>query len=297
MNIDQFVIMDAVVRLGSFSAAAREANRVQSAVSYNIKTLEGELGVVLFDRETYRPELTPAGEAVYRKARELLMSVREIELLSTHLTRGREALVRFDIAPTCPLDDVVRVLKIIGDEYPETRLEISMEIFGGEALVLDDAVDLSLTDMVHSDDRVEIVPWRNVPLIPVVSPNHPLASHGEAPISRAQILKHVQIVVASTSPLTESKTLGVLEGNPTWSVSDFATKRKLILAGLGWGNLPDYLIGEDVETGRLIAVTPPGLPRPMAELRLVRKRWKAHGPVASQLWNLLATHRQEHLLE
>ncbi len=288
MNIDQFVVLDAVVRLGSFSAAARELNRVQSAISYNIRNLEEELGLKVFNRESYRPSLTDAGQAVYRKGRELLLNVAEIERLSQHFARGTEALLRMDITQVCPWPAITPVLQDIAREFPQTRLRLTMEIFGGEALVHNDEVDLSLTDVVERDDRLEYLPWRHIPMIPVCAANHPLAAPLPNYRSRAQMMQHVQLVVASTSKHTQKKSLGVLEGTPTWSIADFPSKKILISAGLGWGNLPSYMVSEELSEGQMVALEIPDLPQQTPWLHLVRKRWKPRGPVSDRIWQLLA---------
>ena len=74
MNLDQLRVLDAIVRTGSFRAAAEELHRAQSAVSYAVKNLESDLGVQLFSRDASRPVLTPEGQAVHAKARALLYS-------------------------------------------------------------------------------------------------------------------------------------------------------------------------------------------------------------------------------
>ncbi len=50
---------------------------------------------------------------------------------------------------------------------------------------------------------------------------------------------------------------GVLSGR-TWRVSDLHTKHQLLLAGLGWGNLPEHLVHEDLRKRRLIRLRPAG---------------------------------------
>ena len=53
---------EAAARYGSFSQAAAELNMTAAAVSYQVKQLEGRLGLVLFRRFPRRVELTDAGE-------------------------------------------------------------------------------------------------------------------------------------------------------------------------------------------------------------------------------------------
>jgi DNA-binding transcriptional LysR family regulator len=60
-------------------------------------------------------------------------------------------------------------------------------------------------------------------------------------------------VVPDPSPLTEGRDFGVLSPG-TWRVSDNATKHALILAGVGWGSLPLWLVERDLAEGRLVRV-------------------------------------------
>lgn len=71
-------MLDAVARLGSFTAAAEVLHKVPSAISYSVRQIESELGVVLFRRLPRKVELTPAGELFMLEARQLLRQMEEI---------------------------------------------------------------------------------------------------------------------------------------------------------------------------------------------------------------------------
>ncbi|MGC7974414.1 LysR family transcriptional regulator, partial [Salmonella enterica] len=72
LSLDQLRDFVQVADSGSFLAAARKLSRAQSAVSYAIATLEDQLGVLLFDRSGYRPQLTSPGVALLADARQVL---------------------------------------------------------------------------------------------------------------------------------------------------------------------------------------------------------------------------------
>jgi LysR family glycine cleavage system transcriptional activator len=65
-SFDSLYVFAVSARHLSFTAAAAELHRTQSAVSHRIKALEEKLGVLLFTRLTRRLALTPAGEALAR---------------------------------------------------------------------------------------------------------------------------------------------------------------------------------------------------------------------------------------
>ncbi|KJK09938.1 MULTISPECIES: LysR substrate-binding domain-containing protein [Pseudomonas] len=58
---------ESAARLGSFKAAADEMVVTAAAISYQIKRLESDLGLLLFQRSAQRVTLTPAGEQLYRQ--------------------------------------------------------------------------------------------------------------------------------------------------------------------------------------------------------------------------------------
>ncbi|MFN9066374.1 MAG: LysR family transcriptional regulator, partial [Bdellovibrionales bacterium] len=65
MEFHQIEAAVTVVQTGSFRAAAEKLNKAQSAISHAIQSLEDQLGVKIFDRSTYRPQLNPAGKSLY----------------------------------------------------------------------------------------------------------------------------------------------------------------------------------------------------------------------------------------
>ena len=286
MNIEQMKVFDAVVRLGSFNAAAKVLNRVPSAVSYAVKTLEQDFGVLLFDRETYRPQLTPAGQAIHRKVQLVLGEMSELGDLATKLGMGQEPLIHLDISPICPTNIFTPALRQIAQEFPKTQFKISMEIFGGEALVLHREADITLTDQMNRQPQLESQAFMAIPMVAVVAPCHPLGRNERQPVKR-DMKPHFQIVVRNQTSHLRHKTFGVLSGGQTWMVNDFPTKHQLIREGLGWGHLPQTMIAEDLENGKLARLNIDFMPKTTAKLRLVRMKADTHGPVASRMWELL----------
>jgi len=76
--LDSLRGFDAAARHLSFTRAAVELHLTQSAISRQVQTLEAQLGVALFRRETRRLVLTPAGEALHRVAAEALARLAEV---------------------------------------------------------------------------------------------------------------------------------------------------------------------------------------------------------------------------
>jgi DNA-binding transcriptional LysR family regulator len=107
----------------SFTAAARSLNRTQSAVSSQIKRLEADLGVELFERSTTSVAVSPAGDALVTYARRILaLGDEAVQRLRQHDVRGRVRLGVMDDYGALVLPSQ---LKSFAHAYP--GIEIVME--------------------------------------------------------------------------------------------------------------------------------------------------------------------------
>ena len=79
----------------------------------------------------------------------------------------------------------------------------------------------------------------------------------------------------------------LLTGGQQWNVSDFLTKKSVILAGLGWGGMPEHMIQAELESGGLDGLTVDGFPTRHTEIYAIRRRDKPMGRVTSEIWEAL----------
>ncbi|MCB1042877.1 MAG: LysR family transcriptional regulator [Acidobacteria bacterium] len=281
MNTDQLRAFEAVVRLGSFAAAGAELHKVTSAISYNIKTLEDELGLSLFSRDGYRAELTQEGRLLLGKSRSLLNGFRSLHDLAQEIVSGAEAMVRLDITPIWNVAAIAHPLREFQLRFPATQLVYGSEVFGGEALVLEQAADIAISDVIDRDNRLDRVWIGTVDFIPVAAPHHPLATLNT--IDETELSACIQIVVSSKSARWKDVSLGVALGAKIWRVPDLFTKRQFLCDGLGWGNMPAPMVADDLEQGRLVRLTMDALAE-SAQMMLVRSRDRSLGPAGRFLW-------------
>ena len=72
-------------------------------------------------------------------------------------------------------------------------------------------------------------------------------------------------------------------------MSEIEIKKEMILAGLGWGGLPEHKIKQELDDGRLIAFKINHLQTVSIPFHAIRRSDKYHGPVVSALWEQLQT--------
>ncbi len=250
ITLDQLRFFLSVSEHGSFSEAGRQLQRVQSAISQGIANLERSLGLELFDRSTRRPTLTPAGRSLLINAKQVFAKVGELRSKAAALSDGQESEVAVVVDAIVPARVLVEIAKAFQAEFPLVTLRIHTEVMGSVlAPVLDGSCQIGIAGSTGAD--TEELRRRfifDVALVPVAAKNHVLSSH-PSPIPTSTLKDETQIVV-SEHQKSSGPDHGVLSPR-TWRVAELSTKRELILAGLGWGSLPQELAQADLKTGAL----------------------------------------------
>jgi DNA-binding transcriptional LysR family regulator len=256
LTLDQLRAFVAVAEAGSFRAGAGRLGRVQSAVSRTIGNLEDQLGVALFDRSGHRPTLTPEGRAMLGEVRAILLKVDSMRARARGLGEGVELGLTIALDPQFPLGLTAAALKDLHDAYPSVSVQLQAAPLGESIVALREGrCALAITAADIPDPQIQLEALSFVPRAAVAAATHPLAarSRGGEALTTPQLADHLQIVVPDPSALTEGRQFGVLSPG-TWRVSDNATKLALILAGVGWGSLPLWLVERDLAEDRLVRV-------------------------------------------
>lgn len=140
LDIDFLRTFVAIVDTGGFGSAAKEVNRTPSAVSMQIKKLEGQLCTSLFVRSSQYVALTQSGEKLLFYARRLLAMSNEV--VARLLTPDLTGLVTLG-APNDIAERILpRVLREIGNAYPS----ITVNVVVGNSKTLVDRVAMGQLD-------------------------------------------------------------------------------------------------------------------------------------------------------
>ena len=107
LTLDQLRLFISVVEEGSFSAAGRHLDRVQSAVSQGISNLEQALGVKLFDRTARLPVLTASGRSLLLDVQQIFAQVSQLRTRAAKISEGLEPVVSVVVDAIVPADLVV----------------------------------------------------------------------------------------------------------------------------------------------------------------------------------------------
>jgi DNA-binding transcriptional LysR family regulator len=278
VTLDQLRAFVTVVEAGSFSAAARRLGRVQSAVSTGMANLEEQLGVPIWDRSAKIAKLTAEGQAVLAAARRVLMEVDGLRRLTAGMASGVEASVSLCVDALFPMSALVDLCAAFIEEFPSVDLRVDTEAMSAVAArVIEGSATIGVVSPLGLVSGLERRALAAIRMIPVVGPRHELATH-KGPIPTSRLSDCVQIV------LSERNASGVPDqavlSPRTWRIADLHTKHAMLRAGLGWGNLPEHLVGDDLKAGRLVRIQPEAWGENEHELYLsaIYRRDTALGP-------------------
>jgi DNA-binding transcriptional LysR family regulator len=249
-SLDQLTVFLAVVETGSFAAAGRRLGRATSAVSYAITNLEQQLGVLLFDRDqARRPGLTEAGTAVLSEARSVAVGVDNLRAKVKGLLDGLEAQITLAVDVMLPTARLVDAMRAFEARFPTVTLRLYVEALGSVTqLVHSGIADIGISGVEATLPGIERIKVGGVELIPVAAAGHPLATdRAHAPGAARDF---VQLVLTDRSTLTEGRDFSVI-GVRTWRLADLGSKHALLLAGIGWGNMPEPMVRDDLAAGLL----------------------------------------------
>jgi DNA-binding transcriptional LysR family regulator len=258
LTLDQLRILVAVADTGSFSAAARRLGRVQSAISQSVQGLEGTLGLALFDRSGKMPVLTDAGTALLRDARRMVAAAEALRARAETIAGGLEPELSIAVDAVFPNAELLASLKALSALFPHLPVTVFTEGLGGAEQRLRDGVarlgfypplptgrgDLSMRFLA------------DVPMIPVVAADHPLAVE-PGPVTQEALAQHVQLVLTDRTSLTAGFSGNVVSPR-IWRFADLGSRLDYLLAGFGWCYMPSHMVDGHIAAGRLRVLTVAG---------------------------------------
>ncbi|MGE1155190.1 LysR family transcriptional regulator [Pseudomonas kitaguniensis] len=259
MNTNDLQTFLQVVRHGSFAAAARALSLDPSSVSRAIAALEEELGTRIFQRTTRRLRLTESGSAIAERvsrALEELDEARQVAQQTTGEVRGR---LRLSAPNTFGVERLVPLLPAFCREHP--ALEIDLVFNDAIVDLVAEGIDLAVRLAPLRDSTLVAVPILDIKYHVVASPKwidqhrselgHPGDLEGFPCLSL--ILPGRDRWLFCQRKLSE--TIKVLV-HPHCAASNGVALRQLALAGLGPAMLADWLVEEEIASGRLAELFP-----------------------------------------
>ena len=169
----------AIAEEQSFTRAAERLWIAQPGLSTQIRRLEAELGVRLFERHTRGVELTQAGEVLLERARVALAAADAAQATGRDLEAGVVGSIRLGVANEARWRSTSDVLQRFSRERPEVELTV-VEAHGGTLWrdLRDGRLDAVVAPTGHASPDLSIFELGSEPWVVLVGTGHPLAGIG-----------------------------------------------------------------------------------------------------------------------
>lgn len=266
---------EAIDRLGSATAAAREMNLTQSAVSRQLRTLEEQLGVTLFHREGRALRLTPQAQEFARTVRDALDRIAQGALALRLAPRG--GALHLAILPGFGMRWLVPRLPDFAKAHPDVTIDMTTRLhpFTFAAEPFDAAIHFGRPETWPGTRALRLMDEAVRPLAArALVPDGPLPPED---LIRLPLL-HMQSR-PNTWPrwfAAQGVQMGPLPGP---AFDQFSTLAQAALYGLGVALLPDYLTEVERDEGTLVEASD----RPPAVLGSYHLVWPEDRPPSPAL--------------
>ena len=267
LTIRQLEVLAAVGREGSVTAAAESLHLTQPAVSMQLRQLEAQLELALFETVGRRLQITEPGKELVRLATELLARLDDLEQTARSLRGVGHGRVRLGVVSTAKYF-APRLLAQFVKLHPGLEFRLTIH---NRAEIIDQlqsySIDLGIMGQPPEGMPLEGTPFAPNPLVAVAAPSHPLSLRRGL---RPEDLANEPFIVREPGSGTRSamdryladhdvKVRHVMEADSNETI------KQAVMAGIGLGFLSLHTIRPELAAGRLVALDVFGLP--------LRRQW------------------------
>jgi DNA-binding transcriptional LysR family regulator len=185
-TLRQFRVFEAVASRLSFTQAAKALHLSQPAVSMQVKLMEEQVGLPLFEQIGKQIYLTEAGQEIYHYSRAIGQLLSEAEEVINELKGAHRGRLTISVASTANYF-VPTLLGIFHERFPDVT--VSLDVTNRETLLKqleENEVDLVVMGQPPKEMNLEAGAFMDNPLVVIAPPDHPLAQEKNIPMSRME---------------------------------------------------------------------------------------------------------------
>lgn len=256
MDFNEVAIFIQVVQAGSFSHAAKKLGMPNSTVSAKISSLEKRLGVTLIQRTTRKLNITPAGDAYYKRCMLGLEEIRAAEAEIANIQGEPQGLLRITAPSDLGGTVLPKLISAYTKAYPKVRVEILLT--DRRVDLLSENVDLAIRAGEMKDSTLIAKRIGAAYFAPFASPKY-LKQKG-TPTHPRELRQHdcLQFTPLGLDEwkMTSSKGSLNVPLSARVFVNDMTMLKKMAIMGDGIVFLPTYYCYTEVKSKELIRILP-----------------------------------------
>lgn len=248
-------VFSTVAKNSSFSEAAKKLSISKAMASKHVQHLENTLGVRLFNRTTRKLNLTEVGDAYFEKVTHILAEIDETELSISQLNSEPKGKLKIMAQPSFGAFHLSRALSTYLNKYPDVTTEI--ELSNRMPDLVEDGIDIALHVGELNDSSFVARKIATARRVVCASPDY-LKQNG-TPESPEDLHKHNCMIYA---PRTQQNEWNFVHSDKNIKVTvsgdikcnDGDALRIAAIQSCGIAQLPTYMVGLDIQAGRLNAL-------------------------------------------
>lgn len=255
-SLTDIVVFVRVVDDGSFTRAAERLKLSRSVVSKYVTRLEGRLGARLLNRTTRRLSLTEAGRIFYQRSRRGLQDIEEAEAEVSRLQEKPRGVLRINSPMSFGILHIAPALPEFLAQHPEVSVEMNLD--DRVVDVIEEGFDVSIRIAEMPDSSLiarRLAPCRHV----IVAAPAYLEKHG-TPRTPEDLRDHNIISFSYQTSVydwhfisPDNKQVSVPVSGSMQANNSLAL-REALLRGVGITRTPTFVVGKDVQDGRLLPI-------------------------------------------
>ena len=161
----------------SLSAAAERLHLTQSALSHQLKLLEGVYGVPLLERRTQPVKLTPAGLRLAQLGEHVTAAVQLAERDLANMAGGSAGTLRIAVECHTCFDWLMPAMDAFRPHWPDVELDIVSGFHADPVgLVVSQRAELAITSEIDDSGGIEFTPLFQYPMLAVMANDHRLTT-------------------------------------------------------------------------------------------------------------------------
>ena len=300
MNITfrQLRVFLEVAQSGSMTRAAESLHLTPPAVSMQVKELESQVGLPLFDREGRQVSLSTAGEYFLVHARRLMGALKDAENSMARFRKLEQGMLTIGMVSTAKYF-VPRLLARFREEHSgvDVRLRVTTNREQLLTMMQGGEVDLCVMGRPPKEVATRSEAFAAHPMVFVGPPGHPLLGQDHPPV---EALAPYPFIVREHGSGTRNALQQFFlehrfEPRPAMEISSNETIKQAVIAGMGLSFLSLHTVGLELQSGLLKILEVAGTPV-MRTWHVVQLQSKLLSPAAEAFRYFLIEHGEAHLL-
>jgi DNA-binding transcriptional LysR family regulator len=288
----QLRVFTEVAKHLSFSRAAESLHLTPPAVTMQVKELEGQIGLPLFERQGRQVQLTMVGEYFLVYAKRLLSTLKDAENTISRFKQVETGVLTIGIISTAGyfLPQLLARFKA-EHEGVDVRLDVTRDLTKLIDKLHSNEIDMAVMGRPPKEYALRSEPFATHPMVFICPPGHPLLGVGHPPVDA---LVHYPIVARELG----SEVRQVLDNylreqrlapRIAMDIPSNETVKAAVMAGLGIGFVSLHAVASELRSGQLHLVEFEGTPI-LRSWNLVHQASKVLSPAAEAFRYLLLEH-------